>query len=117
MSGSVGYHAGLSAEQSVGNRYMEAGYRIAANRYRGSGGEIDLIAERDGELVFLEVKKSKTHAAAAARLLPRQIARLFATASEFLASMPNGQDTNSRFDVALVDGAGRVDILENVLAA
>ncbi|MEM7473044.1 MAG: YraN family protein [Pseudomonadota bacterium] len=117
MSGSVSYHAGLSAEETVGKRYTDAGYTIAANRFRGKGGEIDLIAERDGTVVFIEVKKSKTHEAAAARLMPRQIARLYATASEYLAHMPNGQDTDSRFDVALVDGTGRVDILENALAA
>lgn len=117
MSGSTSYHAGLSAEDSVRRDYEAAGYRVRATRFRGTGGEIDVIVERDSQIVFVEVKKSATHAKAAARVSDRQINRLFATASEFLAQEPNGQDTDSRFDIALVDRHGVVDILENALAA
>lgn len=37
--------------------YLEAcGYRVRARNYRYKRGEIDLIAEKDGRLVFVEVK-------------------------------------------------------------
>ena len=90
---------------------------IRAERYRGSAGEIDLIADDGDSVIFIEVKKSKSHAAAAARLTPRQIQRIMGSAAEFLAGEPAGQDTNARFDVALVDAQGRIEILENAVCA
>lgn len=117
MSGITSYHAGLAAEGTVERHYARAGHAIAARRWRGQGGEIDLIA-RDGDaVVFIEVKKSRTHDAAAARVTPRQMERIATAAAEFLGGMPRGQMTPARFDVALVDAQGRVAILENAFAA
>lgn len=115
--GLTSYHAGLSAEESVARDYTTRGYSIEARRFRRKSGEIDLIARKGAEVIFIEVKKSKTHASAAAALSDRQLARIFATASEFLATEPSGQDTPSRIDVALVDAQGRVECLENIYAA
>lgn len=113
MSGSTSYHAGLSAEETVARSYTARGYKVAKERFRGKAGEIDLVLEKDGALVFVEVKKSKTHAGAAERVKRRQMDRIFASASEYLASQPSGQNTPCRFDVGLVDSLGRVEILEN----
>lgn len=113
MSGAVAYQAGLCAEGAVADHYARRGQSIAGRRWRGSAGEIDLIA-RDGEtLVFIEVKKSKSFARAAERLSRRQMDRIYASASEYIAGEPKGQDTDIRFDVALVDGVGRIEVLEN----
>lgn len=117
MSGHVSYHAGLSAEDQVEEDYLRAGYVPLARRYRGTRGEIDLILQGDDGVIFVEVKKSGSHARAAERLSARQIERLFLTAAEFLESQPDGQNANTRFDVALVDGHGRIDILKNALTA
>ena len=117
MTGAVSYHAGFAAEAAVAAQYERNGQVIAARRWRGASGEIDLIA-RDGDgLIFIEVKQSKTHAAAAEHLGPRQMARLLAAATEFVAHEPRGQDTPMRFDVALVDATGRIEILQNAFAA
>ena len=117
MTPQTRYYAGLEAERSVARDYLRRGYKFAAHRYRGKSGEIDLVLRRGREVVFVEVKHSKTHASAAERVLPRQIGRIMRTASEFLAKEPAGQDTPSRFDVALVDRQGQVEILENALSA
>ena len=45
------------------------------------------------------------------------MARICASASVFLGQEPAGQDTAARFDVALVDEAGRIEIIENAFAA
>lgn len=113
MTGQTGYHAGLSAEAIASQHYTRAGYQEAGKRWRGKRGEIDLIFRGNDQVIFVEVKKSKTFARAAARLLPKQMARIYGAAEEFLGGEPNGQLTNSRFDLAVVDGSGQLQIIEN----
>ncbi|WP_179378296.1 YraN family protein [Jannaschia marina] len=117
MSGTTSYHAGLSAEASVARLYKRTGHQVVAQRWRGRGGEIDVIAQTGAETVFIEVKQSESHAAAATRVSDRQIARLFDCAREYMAGLPDGQLSLVRFDIALVDGTGRIEIIENALAA
>ncbi len=115
MSGARSYRAGAAAEAAVARHYRDRGCTVAAARWRGTGGELDLVLRDGAGLIFVEVKKSRSFAAAAARLTPRQIARITDTASEFLGGEPAGQDTPARFDVALLDAQGRVEIVENAL--
>jgi putative endonuclease len=110
MSGSISYHKGRSAEAQVLRHYEGRGLRLAAERWRGSAGEIDLVLRDRDALVFVEVKCSDSFATAAAQLSHRQMARICQTASEFVAGEPKGQDSEMRFDVALVDGRGDVEI-------
>lgn len=117
MSGARSYHAGLAAEDQVARLYERGGRAVCARRWRGSAGEIDLIARDGAEVIFIEVKQSRTHAMAAEHLTRRQMDRIYASASEFLAGEPAGQNTDVRFDVALVDSLGRIDIVENAFAA
>ncbi|WGH80027.1 YraN family protein [Jannaschia ovalis] len=117
MSGTTSYHAGVAAEDCVARHYAKSGHAIAARRWRGKGGEIDVIAQAGGETVFVEVKRSDTHAAAALRVSDRQIRRLFDCAGEYMGTLPDGLLSAVRFDVALVDAQGRIEILENTLAA
>ncbi len=116
-AGLVAYRKGLSAEEAVERRYREGGRVIAAQRWRGPGGEIDLIARDGAEVIFIEVKSAASHAEAAERLSRHQMDRICQSAAAFLAGEPSGQLTPVRFDVALVDGIGRVEILENAFAA
>ena len=111
--GQMAHHAGTAAEDSVARHYVAAGFGIAAQRWRGAGGEIDLIGQNAERTVFVEVKKSGSFDAAAIRLSPRQMARICSTAEEYLSGLPRGSLTESRFDVALVDRTGSVRIVEN----
>lgn len=113
--GSMGHAGGQAAERQVERAYADRGARCLARRWRGAGGEIDLIFEMTGDIVFVEVKSSRSHAGAAARLSPRQAARLMAAAEEYLGTQPRGALTPMRIDVALVDGQGRIEIVENAL--
>lgn len=117
MGGLVGYLSGLAAEGAVERHYESAGRPIAARRWRGQWGEIDLIAREGDTVVFIEVKKAATHARAAERLGDRQVRRIWAAASEFLDGEPRRSLTDVRFDVALVDAMGRIEIRENAYAA
>ena len=115
MSGAVSYHSGLAAEESVARHYQGRGHDVAARRWRSEAGEIDLILRKGEEVIFVEVKKARSHAEAAWRLTRRQMRRLLDAANLFLGGEPRGLDSPARFDVALVDGAGRIDIIENAL--
>lgn len=111
--GKTAYHAGLSAEDRISTDYERRGCPVARRRWRGTAGEIDLIA-RDGDgLIFIEVKQSRSFDRAVQRVSPRQMQRIYAAAEEFLAGEPHGALTNVRFDVALVNGQGEVRIIEN----
>ena len=51
--------AGRRGEE-LAARYLEAdGYRVVGRNYRCRLGEIDLVAERDQELVFVEVRTKR----------------------------------------------------------
>lgn len=114
--GRTGHHAGAAAEDIVARHYEARSMPVAARRWRGTGGEIDLICRDGDDLVFVEVKKSVSFDRAALGLSARQIERIVATASEFAAAEPRGELTPMRFDLALVDGSGRLRLVENALA-
>lgn len=115
--GATAHLSGAAAEEQVSRHYARAGHEIAARRWRGAGGEIDVIVREGARTVFVEVKRSATHAQAAERLGPRQIARLFDCAGEYMGTLPDGMNSEVRFDVALVDATGRIEVIENALAA
>lgn len=115
MTPQMRYQVGLAAERSVAANYIGRGHRLVSHRWRGAGGEIDLVLERDGEIVFVEVKASKTFERAAESLGARQIRRLLQSAADYLGRCPKGALTPARFDVALVDGQGHLNLLENAL--
>ncbi len=82
------------------------GYRILARRFRGPGGEIDIVARRGATLAIIEVKARPSRGAALNALSPRQRARVERAALGFLAKMPQaggpGGVGTIRFDVMLV---------------
>ncbi len=115
--GLLAYQSGKAAEEIVARKYTEMGLKPSAKRWRGGGGEIDLIFQDADRFVFVEVKKSGSFHQAAHRICPRQVDRIFNAATAFVANQPLGLLTEMRFDVALVDGVGRIEILENALFA
>lgn len=113
MTGTTAYFGGAAAEDCAARFYERSGHDIVARRWRGSGGEIDIVARDGVSLVFIEVKKSSDFTRAAARLSRRQIMRILGAAREFLSGQPDGQNSDVRFDVALVNMHGQMDIIEN----
>jgi putative endonuclease len=111
--GSMSYHAGLAAEARIAQDYERRGFAVARQRWRGTSGEIDLIVQ-DGEgLIFIEVKQSRSFERAAQHVSTAQMRRIACCAEEFLGTQPAGSLTNVRFDVALVNGRGETQIIEN----
>lgn len=106
------YLSGLSAERAVAQAYDRRGADLLETRWRGQGGEIDLIFLEHGVYVFCEVKQARSFGEAAERLRCEQMRRIHRAASEYLGLTPEGQLSEVRFDLAVVDGQGRTEIRE-----
>lgn len=74
-------------------------YRIVARRYKTPVGEIDLIAERSGTTVFVEVKARSRAASEAETLAAVNQSRIVRAAQYWLARHPGKAETAFRFDV------------------
>ena len=99
---------GRDAESRAAAALAAEGFAEIARRARTGVGEIDLVVERDGLLVFVEVKARATLNDAAFALGPRQQARLMAAAEAWMAVNPGHGAAGVRFDLLLVDAAGQV---------
>ncbi len=84
------------------------GWHVLARRARTPAGELDLVAEREGLLAFIEVKARPSLAEAAHALGQRQRARLLAAGECWLAEHPAHGTAGVRFDVLLVAVDGTV---------
>ena len=74
-------------------------YRIIARRYRTPLGEIDLIAERWGTIVFVEVKARARADSLLATLESINEGRIVRAADYWLSRHPRAADSDCRFDV------------------
>jgi putative endonuclease len=99
---------GRSAEEAAASALARDGWAVLARRARTPAGELDLVAEREGLLAFIEVKARPSLAEAAHALGPRQRARLTAAAECWLAENPGRGAAGIRFDVLLVAADGGV---------
>ena len=83
------------------------GYAILATRFRTRFGEIDIIAEDRGTLVFVEVKARRTnkYGSAAEAISIWKQRRIGAMALDYLA-YAGRLDDPCRFDVVAIDGLG-----------
>jgi putative endonuclease len=108
VRGHASQAGGLAAESAAARALESDGWTILARRLRTAAGEIDLVAERDGLLAIIEVKRRPRLAEAAHALAPRQRARLLAAAEILLAEHPGWGREGVRFDLLLVDAQGAV---------
>ncbi|MFG1477456.1 YraN family protein [Xanthobacter sp. V4C-4] len=98
-------HARGVAAEGQAARLLEArGFAILERRARTGAGEIDLIARRGDLLVFCEVKRRASLAAAAESLQVRQQRRIAAAAAAWLADRPELAALQMRFDAILIAG-------------
>src|SRR3954463_11077313 len=104
--------AGARAEQVCAEVLRGHGLRVLERNWRCRHGEIDLIAEERGTLVFAEVRmRSGTgFGGAAESLTEAKRARLIAAARLYLVRKP---ERPCRFDVFLVGQASQVEWIRN----
>jgi putative endonuclease len=111
------------ASELLAERFLQAkGYRIVARNLRTSLGELDLVAEDRGVLVFVEVKARATEVfgGAVSAVDRKKQAKLVRLASQYLAQH-HLSDRSCRFDVVLVQGhpssQGHIEHLQNAFDA
>lgn len=97
---------GLDAEERAAAALVARGWTVLDRRVRTGLGELDLVAEREGLLAFVEVKARASLAEAAASVSRRQQARLIAAGEAWLAAHPGHGAAGIRFDVILVAPEG-----------
>ena len=108
----------MRAEELVAELFRRAGLRILARNWRCRHGEIDLIAEERGTLVFAEVRYrgDSRFGGAAESITAAKRSRIVAAASLYLAGRPQA---DCRFDVLLLDAlqGGRIRWIRNAFSA
>ena len=110
--------AGMRAEELCAELLRAAGLRVLARNWRCRHGEIDLVAEEGGTLVFAEVRyrRDQRYGGAAESITVAKRARLVAAARLYLMRRPQA---DCRFDVLLLDAleGGRIQWIRNAFVA
>jgi putative endonuclease len=98
---------GKQGEAIARTELLRLGYSNLATRYRTRFGEIDIVAERAGLVVFVEVKaRMSLRRGSAVEALPLgKRRRIAAMALDYLA-WSGRLNSRCRFDVIAIDGIG-----------
>lgn len=97
---------GTAYEERAAEHLRDLGYRILERNFRCRLGEIDLIAEEAGVLVFLEVKyrKSSQFGNPAEAVTPAKQKTICRVADFYRMSRGISENHSCRFDVAAILG-------------
>jgi len=112
---------GKSGEDLACLELERRGYEIVARRYRGRGGELDIVARDGPVLVFVEVKTraGRTFGAAAEAVTLTKQRRITALANQYLMRH-HVSDCRCRFDVVAIHlhaGAATIEVIQNAFDA
>ena len=94
---------GHAGEAYVARRLQEEGFTIVAQNYTIFAGEIDVIAQKDDLVVFVEVKTRKNALIDPAYAITwSKQKKIIGAAQHFLSTQMRGVELTFRFDVALL---------------
>jgi putative endonuclease len=112
---------GQRGEELAVAELARRGYTIRQRNWRCAAGEVDLVAEHDDWLVFVEVRARRGRALGApeASITPAKRARMIQVAQSYLAELELGE-VDWRIDVVAVELTRggkllRVDVYENAV--
>lgn len=115
---------GNDGEDFAADYYEKNGYRLLCRNFKGTHGEIDIIAEKDAYIVFAEVKLRAVLSQKPAEAVDSQkMLHIVNTANEFLCEYRDNTyiaSLKTRFDVFEIlafDGKPKsYQLIENVTA-
>jgi putative endonuclease len=95
---------GAVAERLAADYLLGLGFTLLATNYACKGGEIDLVCDDSGTLVFVEVRARKGHRFGSPEetVVPVKRRRLILAARHYLAR--HGEERACRFDVVAIEG-------------
>lgn len=96
------HRGGRRGERAAERHLRRRGWTILERRWRGAGGEIDLVAGRGASLALVEVKARSDPAALDEPLTAAQRARMRRAARAYLALHPPAADAEVRMDLITV---------------
>ncbi|MBR1634583.1 MAG: YraN family protein [Lachnospiraceae bacterium] len=102
--------------EDVAAEYLEnQGYCIMERNYRRRGGELDIVAKRDGMLIVCEVKYRKTaeQGSPLEAVDARKQMQISKMTAHYLVSHGYREEVPVRFDVIGIDGNGQIRHIEN----
>lgn len=105
-----------SAYEAIAEEYLVSkGYRILEKNFLCRGGEIDLIAQKNGVYVACEIKYRRDYGCGDPfeAVGVRKQRRICATMLYYLVRRGLGEETPCRFDVIGIYGDGEVRHIEN----
>jgi len=97
--------SGAQWEKTAESFLRARGLRLLQRNFSSRFGEIDLIMEDQGTVVFVEVKyrKSSSHGSGADAVTYHKQGRISRTAAWYLAKFPQRAEQTCRFDVLSID--------------
>ena len=103
--------AGNFAENVAAGYLTGLDYVILAQNYAANGGEIDIIAEKNGYVVFVEVKyrRQLAYGRPAEAITPKKQQAMIGAAQQYLAESGR-HNADCRFDVIEIFGRELLDI-------
>lgn len=111
------YDVGVGAEKTACDFLIAKGYKILFQRYKTKFGEIDIIAQKNKVICFVEVKIRKTAHEALESVTPRSQKRIQNTALFFLSQYPQYEFFDLRFDVIVMTSPFDILHLDNAWEA
>lgn len=111
------YRKGLSAELQAELMLRQAGWHILERRYKTKQGEIDLIAEQDQTIVFVEVKARRNLEDGLYSITPRSQRRIANAAREWVSTRSDILDKTLRFDAIILPQRGGAQHFPNLFEA
>ncbi len=102
---------GNEAEERACDYLFQAAYNIVDRNVYSRFGEIDIIAEKEGVLHFVEVKSGEDYELAIQNITPAKLSKIIKTAQVYMKK--NGFDGDFTFD-ALIVTPKVVEMVENI---
>lgn len=93
---------GRAAEQFVGAALEKQGYTICAYNYQKSFGEIDIIAQNEESLLFVEVKCRTNPLFDVHTIITRSKQKKIIAVAKYFMTVNNLNNHTAQFDVAFV---------------
>lgn len=102
---------GNIAEDKAAIFLQERGFFIAERNFYSRFGEIDIIASKDDELHFIEVKSGLDYESAVQNITPKKLSKFIKTVHVYMKK--NALDVDFMIDAVIVTPE-KIELIENI---